>query len=90
MEFAKCRSFLSPEVLARNFGEASLGNLNFFIRAEKWGSMDSTHGAFKQTNGLWLCPTCEGFHLDLQNGHMDFAEWSCGILQNGHVDFAEW
>lgn len=38
-------------------------------------------GPFKQTNGLWVCPTCEGFHLDLQNGHVNVAEWSCGFCR---------
>jgi hypothetical protein len=104
MEFAQGRSFYRLRCRAKNFGEARLGNLKFVIGQNNGGTMDSTHGAFKQTNGLWLCPTCEGFHLDLQNGHVDFAECSCEFcrmiiwilqnghenLQKGHVDFAEW
>jgi hypothetical protein len=81
MEFTKCRSFYRlrcrPGILVR----ADLGNLNFLIGQKNGGTMDSSHGAFKQRNGLWLCPTCEGFHLDLQNGHVNFAEWSCGFCR---------
>jgi hypothetical protein len=75
MEFAQVQVILPPEVSGQEFWwEAGLGNLKFVIGQKIGGTMDSTHGAFKQTNGLWLCPTCEGFHLDLQNGHVDFAE----------------
>jgi len=70
MEFAKCRSFLPPEVSARNFGEAGFGNLKFVIGQKNGGTMDSNHGG----------PSCPIYaKMDLQNGHVNFAEWSCGF-----------
>jgi len=56
MEFAKCRSFLPPEVSARNFGEAGLGNLKFVVgqkNGAQWTlTMGVHHAPFAQK---WIC-----------------------------------
>jgi hypothetical protein len=78
MEFAKCRSFLPAEVLARNFGEASgLGNLKFVIgqkNGAQW-TLPMVPSNKQMASGSAL--RVKAFTWNLQNGHVDFGEWSC-------------
>jgi hypothetical protein len=65
MEFAKCRSFLLPEVSGQEFWWGWFGQPKICNRAGKWGH-----------NGLYPhgSPSCPIYaKMDLQNGHVDFA-----------------
>jgi hypothetical protein len=62
---------LPPEVSARNFGEAALGNLKFVIGQKNGAQWTLTMGVhYAPFTQKWICRMVMWI---LQNGHVDFA-----------------